>query len=168
MLWFYAADIPYVDFECKNILFFFNFSKSLTFCIPDGDKKAKWPGGARQAKADGIDLVVPEWSWWLLADDTVELSCSHHGILGNLLAFYDMTKGIQITIPVSADEARRIRTAVQYMVDHADESLTRDKNLRILKPSSKVLAYPVKAFRWESTQRSTTASLHLPIWNPIV
>jgi hypothetical protein len=169
-LWFYAAEIPYVDFECKEVQFFFNFSTSLTFCIPDGTKQAVWPGGKRAAKQDGVDIDVPDWSWWLIADDTVELSCSHHGILGNFLAYYDYTSGAQITVPVTVGEARRIRSAVQEMMNEAEAGAERfpiDKTRKILRPSFKAIAYPIKAYRWTNPdQRLPAATQFGPHWNP--
>jgi hypothetical protein len=169
-IWFYAADIPYVDFECKGVQFFFNFAKSLTFCVPDGRKRALWPGGQRGAKEDGIDTAVPGWSWWLIADDTVELSCSHHGVLGNFLAYYDYTTGSQITVPVTVAEARRIQVAVEHMLKDAEtggEQFPLEPTLKVLRPSFKAIAYPVKAYRWTNPdQRLPAASEHGPRWNP--
>ena len=169
-IWFYAAEVPYVDFECKDVQFFFNFAKSLTFCVPDGHKHAFWPGGKRVAREDGIDLQVPDWSWWLIADDTLELSCSHHGILGNFLSYYDYTAGTQINVPVTVGEARRIRFAVQQMLDEAqagDERFPLDKTLKVLRPSFKMISYPVKTYRWTNPdQRLPAATQFGPQWNP--
>ena len=164
MLWFYAGDIPYVDFCYKGIQFFFNFSKSLTYCTPHGE--ALWPGGSGAAKEDGIDLEIPDWSWWIVADDMVEFSCSKHGIHGNFLALNDMTKGIQITIPVNPQQAKSIYESIKEMIDNADEKLTLDRDLLVLKPSYKVIAYPVKAYRWTTPSPRKTKFQFIPEWNP--
>lgn len=167
-LWFHAANAPYVDFEFKGNQFFFDFKKSLTICYPHDRKPALWPGGPEAAAEDGIDLVVPEWSWWLIADDTLELSCSHHGILGNFLAYYDGTTGTQITIPVTIAEARALREAVEAMIGEAragGELFDRNRDLRVLKPNKKVIAYPVKAYQW-TRPRKAQSDPHKHVWNP--
>ena len=147
-LWFSAGDVPYVDFEVKGFLIFFNFSKSLTYCIPDGKKKAIWPDGPKAAKQDGISLQVKDWSWWLIADDSVEMSCSYSDAFGPQFGFYNSEKGIQITFSVTESEAREIRKAVDKMMENKDLKL--DTSFHVLEPSYKVIAYPVKAYRWES------------------
>lgn len=167
-LWFSAGDIPYVDFEVKGLLIFFHFSKSLTYCIPDGKKKAIWPGGPTVAKQDGISLDVKDWSWWLIADDSIEMSCSFSDAFGAQLAFYSAEKGIQITLPVSEAEAKEISKAVESMINDSHESFPQDKSLRVLEPSYKVIAYPVKAYRWEAPRTRKTKDKHGPEWNPRV
>ena len=168
-LWFYAADVPYVDFNYKGTQFFFNFTKSLTYCIPEGHN-ALWPGGTAAAREDGINLRVPEWSWWIIADDTIEFSCSSNGTLGNSLSFLDMTKGIHINIPVNVQQAKAIQTALEQMIANTppDEKFVLDKSLEVLKPSYKVIAYPVNAYRWTSKTVRTSEVTYTPEWNPKV
>ncbi len=164
-LWFSAGDIPYVDFEIKGLSIFFNFSNSITYCIPDGKKKAIWPGGAKAAKGDGISLQVKDWSWWIIADDSVEMSCSYSDAFGPQFAFYNAEKGIQMTLPVTEAEAKEICQGVFTMIDKA-EGFKLDTSLHVLEPSYKVIAYPVKAYRWESPKTHKTKSHHGPEWNP--
>ncbi len=163
-LWFSAGDIPYVDFEVKGLLLFFNFSKSLTYCVPDGKKKALWPGGAKAAKQDGISLTVKDWSWWLIADDSIEMSCSYSDAFGAQFAFYNAEKGIQMTLPLTELEAKEISKAVKQMM--GDHELKRDLSLKVLKPSYKAIAYPVEAYRWKANKTHKTKVKHIPEWNP--
>lgn len=163
-LWFSAGDVPYVDFEVKGLLIFFNFSKSLTYCVPDGKKKAIWPGGPKAAKEDGINLHVKDWSWWIIADDSVEMSCSYSGAFGAQFAFYNAEKGIQITLPVTESEAKEIQQAVKDMMKDAELSL--DSSIHVIKPSYKAISYPVKAYRWESPKTHKTKIYSGPVWNP--
>lgn len=168
-LWFYDVDVPYVEFEVKGLLICFHFTKTLTYCIPEGRKKALWPGGPAAAREDGIDLTVPEWSFWLIADDSVEMSCCLSDRFGPRFAVYSMDKGIDITLNVTVSEAKQIKNAVEAMVEIAsghDEEFPRDESLRVLKPSNKVIAYPVKAYRWTSPlERTATRTLQ---WNPTI
>lgn len=130
-LWFYAAEIPYVDFEVKGIQIFFNFKESLTYCIPDGSVKG--------------------WSFWLIADDGIEMSCSHSDLRGPEFGVYNKSKGIHITVNITETEARQIKQAVESMIEVAssyDEEFPLDESIRVLKPSSKEISYPVKAYRW--------------------
>ncbi len=165
-LWFSAGDIPYVDFEVKGLQLFFNFSKSLTYCVPDGKKKALWPGGPKVAKEDGISLQVKDWSWWLIADDSIEMSCSYSDAFGPQLAFYNAEKGIQMTLPVTEAEAKEIRKAVKDMM--GDHALKRDFSIKVLEPSYKVIAYPVEAYRWKATKAHKSKDKHTPVWNPTI
>lgn len=170
-LWFTAADIPYVDFEVKGVQLFFNFQESLTYCIPDGRKKALWPGGPAVARDDGIDLSVKEWSFWLIADDTIEMSCSYSGLHGPEFGFYNKAKGIDVTMSITETEARQIKHAVEAMIEIAsghDEEFPRDESIRVLKPSSKAMSYPVKAYRWNAREEYTTDRERGPQWNPEV
>ncbi len=164
-LWFSAGDIPYVDFEVKGLLIFFNFAKSLTYCIPDGKKKAIWPGGPKAAKADGIRLTVKDWCWWLIADDSVEMSCSYSDAFGAQFAFYNADKGIQMTLPITENEAKEIKKAVDEMI-HNGEGFKTDSSLHVIKPSYKAIAYPVKAYRWESPKTHKTKFHSGLEWNP--
>ena len=167
-LWFYAGDIPYIDLEVKGTQFFVNFRKSLTYCIPDGKKKALWFEGETAAKRDGIDVVVPEWSWWLIMDDTTELSCSNDGPLGNLFRFTNSERGVQISFSITVEEAKDIKKAVEQMIDEIkkEEPFPLDTSLRVLRPYLKLLAYPIKAYRWKALRRYPTTLKKGLEWNP--
>lgn len=168
---FSGVDIPYVDFEVKGLLVFFNFTRSLTYCIPDGTKKALWPGGPSVARDDEVDLTVRDWSFWLLADDAVEMSCTFSGAFGPRFSFYNMEKGINIAFPVTTQEARAIKRAVNDMVKTAEsdgEAFQRDHSLKVLKPSYSVMSYHVKAYRWSVKTPRTSIRDFTPKWNPIV
>lgn len=170
-LWFSAADIPYVDFEVKGIQLFFNFKESLTYCIPDGRKKALWPGGPVVAEEEEMDLSVKGWSFWLIADEAIEMSCSHSVVHGPEFGFYNKAKGIAITMRITETEARQIKQAVETMIEVAsghDEEFPRDESIRVLKPSSKAISYPVKAYRWVAREEYTTDRDYGPQWNPEV
>jgi hypothetical protein len=165
-IWLYAADIPYVDFEVKQTQIFFHFKNTLSYCIPEATKPAIWPGNARE---DGIDLTVYDWSWWLVADDTIELSCSNHGCFGPQFAFYNMERGIQMTFPVSISEAREIYAAAKDMIDRAKRDgapLVLDETLITLRPSYKCIAYPVKTYCWAASEEYSSSRNLGPVWNP--
>jgi len=170
-LWFDGFNGPYVDFEVKGVLIFFGFKKSLTYCIPDGRKKALWPGGPAVARDDGMDLSVKEWCFWLIADDGIEMRCSWSGAFGPQFSFYNMEKGVDITLNVTETEARHIKKAVETMIEVAssqDEEFPRDETIHVLKPSNSVMSYPVKAFRWTADKRYPVGKPRTPIWNPTV
>jgi hypothetical protein len=170
-LWFDGLDGPYVDFEVKGTLIFFNFKKSLTYCVPDGRKKALWPGGPAAARDDGVDLSVKEWSFWLIADDGIEMSCSYSGAFGPELGFYNMERGINVTQLITETEAKHIKKAVETMIEIAsgqDEEFPLDESIHVLKPSNKVISYPVKAYRWTAGRRYPVGHSRTPVWNPTV
>lgn len=170
MIWFQAGDIPYVDFEFNGVSIFFDFKKSLTYCIPDGRKKAMWPGGPSAARDDGMDLTVKSWCFWLIADDIAEMSCSYSGAHGPEFHFYNKEHGITITRRITENEAKQIKQAVEDMVKDAkkDDKFPRDETIHVLKPSYTVMSYPVKAYRWTAKQRYTTDRVYTPVWNPEV
>ena len=168
-LWFSAADVPYVDFSFKGTQFFFDFYKTLTICYADSKKPALWPGGPEAAAEDGIDLKVPDWSWWLIADDSVEFSCCYHGVLGNFLRYCNQATGTQISIPVTVEEARVLRKAVEDMIGEArasGEHFERNRDLRVLKPTKMVIAFPVKAFQWTRRRKAHHTTNYGLVWNP--
>lgn len=138
-----------MDFEFKGILFFCGISHSLTFCEPHG-RKMLYPGGDRRAREDEIDLTVHDWQWWLIIDGSTELSCSHHGVLGNFLYF--QKDGSSVQVPVTVEEAKYIKKCMLKMLDEAEndagQKFKTDKSIKTLQPSNKIVAYRVKAYTW--------------------
>ena len=167
-IWFDSGDIPYVDFEVKGVQLFFNFRKSLSLCLPTKGKKAMIKMGVLGATNDDVDLHVPEWAFWFIADDTIEMSCYHNGAIGNLFSFRNPEKGVHISFLITIQEAKEIKKAVEDMVKeahHHKREFLLDPSKKLLNPAGLILSFPVDVFRWKATRRYPLPKPSETQWN---
>jgi hypothetical protein len=153
--WPYAGDYPYIDLEVKGTLTFMTAYKTIDYITPTGEPRI-WPGGPDAAKADGIDLAVKPWEFWLLVDGgRGEISCSDHGCHGFRYEIYNAANDTQVSIQVDATEATEIKAAVVKMLaEHP--TLFSPHQTALYKPAHNVLAYPATARRF--THKPETAA----------
>lgn len=146
-LWPYSGDHPYIDLEVKGILSFITAYETIDYITPTGEPRV-WPGGPEAAKADGIDLAVKPWEFWLLIDGgRGEISCSDHSCHGYRYEIYNASQDTQVSIQVTAAEAIEIKAAVDKMLaEHP--TLFSPGPTGLYKPSHKVLAYPAQSLRF--------------------
>lgn len=162
-IWFYAGAYPYIDLEIKGNFFAINFDKTLRFLRPtaplsiyDGD-----------AEADGMDLTVGKYTWFIVCDmgmeTETEISCVWTKLFGYQVRYYAGRTSTQITFPVNPKEAKEIQTGVEMMILQAQKDAGEFKSepVQIFTPSSYVLKYRVRPLTW--TRKFNKDTERIPI-----
>ena len=143
-IWFSAGEYPYIDLEVKGLLSFVNFTKTLEYLRPT-HKRYLWPGGPAAAKADGMDLRVHPWEFWLVLDGgAAEISCMHSGSFGPEFRVWDSARGTNSTLRLTESEAAAVHAAVDKMIQRHRAHFRAGKK-GIYKPAGRVNAYRVSS-----------------------
>lgn len=148
-----GGDAPQLFIEVKDgVRHFFTFKK-FEFFEPTSDKAQAYSFSSSkfykddcdEDSDDNDDRDIRPWSWWILLDDNVEISCIFRGAhsADAIFSIYDGYDGSQTDIDLTDNEANTLYTQMKKEILALPNVNAGAKG--ILRPAAYGVEFPVKS-----------------------
>lgn len=146
-----SADYPSISASVNKTYTILSFVKTCDFILPTTAKNSIWPDGPADAADRGITLTMRPWVWWILLDDTSQLSVTYEPSHGNTYVF-TMSSGILSNfMKITEDTARELFTSVKELIHILQKRLNKSV-VGIFTPSDSVMKYHTRQWRYHESR----------------